>query len=190
MANTRAPLVIDLTDGRTKRHPAADTLDAGAAVAVAGYIELTQAATPATPAATKGRLSNNSTTKQPAFTNEQGSTFNIRMRRVVAVADSSPVSTDPDDGDVFNMAACGQATTINAPATSFGAFYDGQTIEYRIKSAASQTLSWNTGAGGFRGSSDVALPSATTGSSKYDRFAFEYHSTDNKWDCVAVNKGF
>ena len=187
---TRVPLVIDLTDGRTKQKPSADTLDAGAAGTVSGYVEITQAAAPSTPAAGKGRHYIDSTVKQPTFKNEQGSEFFFRMRRVVAVADSSPVSTDPNAGDVFNMAACTGATTINAPATAFGAFYDGQTLEYRIKSAASQTLTWNSGAGGFRGSSDVALPSTTTGSSKYDRIAFEYHATDNKWDCVAVNKGF
>lgn len=184
---TRAPLIVDLTDGRTKRHPAADTLDAGTAVAISGYLEATAAAAPASPAAGKARIYVDSTTKRITLKDENGYVFTLRQRRVVTVADSTPVSTDAALGDIFQMAAMSNDTTFNAPTN---ASYDGQTIEYRIKSSASKTLTWTGGAGGFRGSSDVPLPSATTGSSKYDRIAFEYHSTDNKWDCVAVNKGF
>jgi hypothetical protein len=42
----------------------------------------------------------------------------------------------------------------------------------------------------FAGSTDVALPTASTGTSKYDYMGFVYNSTAAKWQIIAKNFGF
>lgn len=181
---TRQPLVIDLATGRTRQQPTTDTLNAGAAVKVTGYMEITAAAAPAAPGAGVWRLYVDSTTGRVTLFNSSSQAFTVRQRRVVILADTTPIATDAATGDIFELDTLSQDTTINNPSN---VTFDGQTVEYRIKSTAKRTLVWG---GNFRGSSDVPLPTKTTGSSKIDRFAFEYHLTDGKLDCVAVNKGF
>ena len=57
----------------------------------------------------------------------------------------------------------------------------------RVKSTSARTLTWNAA---FRGGTDVALPSATTGSSKTDFYGFQYNGADSKWDLIAKSTGY
>jgi hypothetical protein len=74
--------------------------------------------------------------------------------------------------------------TINAVT---GTLFDGQKIIFRLQSENIQTFSWNAV---FVGSSDISLPSTSTGSSKYDYMGFIYNATATKWQLLAKNFGF
>jgi hypothetical protein len=74
--------------------------------------------------------------------------------------------------------------TINAPT---GTPSNGQTLILRIRSTAVQTFSWNAI---YRGSSDLSLPTVTTGGTKTDYIGFKYNSADTRWDLLAKVFGF
>jgi len=106
--------------------------------------------------------------------------------RVVTIADGTSVTIDADTTDLAiqaNTQAAG-TLTMNAPT---GTPYSGQKLVFRLQSTNVQTFSWN---GIFAGSSDQALPTASSGSSKYDYMGFIYNSTASKWQLLAKNFGF
>jgi hypothetical protein len=74
--------------------------------------------------------------------------------------------------------------TVNAPT---GTLADGQKIVLRLQSTNVQTFSWNAI---FVGSTDLALPTASSGASKYDYIGFIYNSTATKWHLLAKTFGF
>jgi hypothetical protein len=74
--------------------------------------------------------------------------------------------------------------TINAPT---GTLSNGQKIIFRLTSTNVQTFSWNAV---FIGSTDLALPTASSGSSKEDYVGFIYDSTAVKWQLLAKVFGF
>lgn len=105
--------------------------------------------------------------------------------RVVTIADGTSVTIDGDTTDVAiqtNTQVAG-TLTMNAPT---GTPVDGQKLIFRIKSTNAQTYSWN---GIFAGSTDVALPAAST-AGKTDYVGFMYNSTDLKWQLVSRVAGF
>ena len=74
--------------------------------------------------------------------------------------------------------------TINAPT---GTLSDGQKLMFRLQSTNIQTFSWDAV---FDGSTDLNLPSTSSGSSKYDYMGFIYNTTATKWQILAKNFGF
>jgi hypothetical protein len=68
-----------------------------------------------------------------------------------------------------------------------GPFFDGQKIVLRLKSANVQQFAWDSS---FVGSADLALPTVSTGSNKYDYMGFIYNEATTKWDLLAKNFGF
>jgi hypothetical protein len=107
-------------------------------------------------------------------------------RRVVLLADATSITPSSDDSDVnkhVNTQATGNLT-VNGPA---GTPVDGQKLVVRIKSTNVQTYIWN---GVYRGSTDVALPTTSTGGLKTDYLGFIYNSADSKWDLIAIVNGF
>ena len=116
------------------------------------------------------------------ISNPNGSIFT----RVVTITDATSITVNADITDValqLNTQTAG-TLTINAPT---GTIRNGQKILYRIRCTNVQTLSWNVI---FSGSSDLVLPSATTGGSKFDYFGVIYNSTSSKWDLIAKVQGF
>jgi hypothetical protein len=105
-------------------------------------------------------------------------------KRVVILTDAATVTLNVDVTDVGKLATLSQTTTFANPT---GTPVDGQQVMLRIKSTASRAVSFGTS---FRGSTDLPLPSATTGSSKTDYFGFQYNADDSKYDIIASNKGF
>lgn len=99
----------------------------------------------------------------------------------------SPLSVTPAVGTLdqfcYITSVSGALTINNATGTPA----NWQKLVIRIKSAASQTLSFGAD---YRGSTDLALPTATTGSSKTDYFMFAYNTADSKWDYMAKTMGF
>jgi hypothetical protein len=106
--------------------------------------------------------------------------------RVTAVGTGASITANIDTSDIvtqINTQSAG-TLTINAPT---GTAVNGQKLIIRVTCTNAQTLSWNAA---FRGSNDLALPAATTGSSKVDYVGFFYNSTALKWDLVAKVFGF
>jgi hypothetical protein len=109
-------------------------------------------------------------------------------KRVVTLTDAATVTPDSDTTDVGILTSLSQTTTFNAPT---GTPTAGQQLVIRVKSSSVRTISWQTGSSGYyRGGSDIALPTATTGSSKNDYFGFMYNSTDSRWDLIAMARGY
>jgi hypothetical protein len=108
------------------------------------------------------------------------------LPRVVTIADGTSITIDGDTTDIAvqtNTQTAG-TLTINAPSGTPAA---GQKIILRLQSTNIQTFSWNSV---FDGSTDTPLPTASTGSSKYDYMGFIYNSISLKWDLIARNFGY
>lgn len=106
--------------------------------------------------------------------------------RVVTIADGTSVTINADTTDMAiqaNTQALG-TLTINAPT---GTPVNGQKLIFRMRSTNVQTFSWNSA---FQGSSDLALPVASSGGGLYDYVGFMYNSTAAKWQMVAKVFGF
>lgn len=108
--------------------------------------------------------------------------------RVYSVPNATSITVDLNTTDIAtqdNTQGVGGTLTINAP-TAAGLF-DGMKFILRIKSVNSQTFSWNAV---FAGSSDLPLPTATSGSNKYDYLGFMYNTAAGKWQLLAKTFGF
>jgi len=105
--------------------------------------------------------------------------------RVVVIANSTTVTINADTTDVATQANT-QATGTLTIAAPTGTPTNGQKIIFRLQSTNVQTFSWNAI---FTGSTDLALPTASTGTNKYDYVGFMYNSTAAKWQLLAKNFG-
>jgi hypothetical protein len=108
------------------------------------------------------------------------------VSRVVSIADATSVTINADTTDLATQTNT-QVTgtlTVNAPT---GTLANGQKITFRLQSSNVQTFSWNAV---FAGSTDLSLPTTSSGSSKYDYMGFIYNSTATKWQLLAKNFGF
>lgn len=104
--------------------------------------------------------------------------------RAVALTDEATVTPNIDTTDIGVLASLSQNTTIANPS---GTPLAGQKFMLRIKSTTSRALVFGAQ---YRGSTNLPLPSATTGSSKWDYLGFIWNATDSKWDYLAKNFGF
>lgn len=107
-------------------------------------------------------------------------------KRVVALADATSITIDADTTDIATQANTQSVgtLTINAPT---GTPVNGQQLMLRLRSTNVQTFAWNSA---FAGSSDLSLPSASSGASLYDYLGFQYNATAAKWQLLAKNFGF
>ena len=106
--------------------------------------------------------------------------------RVVLIADATSITVNADTTDVATQAntqAVG-TLTVNAPT---GTLVNGQKFILRLRSTNVQTFSWNAV---FQGSTDIALPTASSGGGLYDYVGFIYNSTSAKWQMIAKVFGF
>lgn len=107
-------------------------------------------------------------------------------KRIVVIADGTSITMNADTTDIATQANTQTAgtLTINAPT---GTPANGQQLMLRLRSTNVQTFSWNSV---FAGSSDVPLPTASSGATLYDYMGFQYNSTASKWQLLAKNFGF
>jgi hypothetical protein len=92
-------------------------------------------------------------------------------------------SADTSGADIYVRYDVSGTLTIPAPS---GSADDGQALIVILKSAAPQTVSFSTAAGGYAASAHLALPTSTTGDgTTYDYFGFRYNSDAGKWLIVA-----
>ncbi len=92
-----------------------------------------------------------------------------RVRRVTTHADAATIVFSFNTTDLLTMSGLTMAAA-----------------EIRIKSAASQTLTYASTA---KATDDLALPGATSGGSKTDRLLFEYNSNTTNYEILAKNFG-
>lgn len=111
-------------------------------------------------------------------------TNKILTKRLVALADGATVTPNADTTDEATIAAMSQGFTLANPT---GTPVNGQELEVRIISASTQTIAYGNQ---FLGSTDLALPTATTGSGKTDFLTFEWQSTASKWCLLGKCFGF
>ena len=106
--------------------------------------------------------------------------------RIVVITDAASVTINGDTTDQANQAntqAVG-TLTINAPT---GTPTDGQRLVFRLQSTNVQTFSWNAI---FAGGITTALPTTSSGSSKYDYMGFFYNAAASKWQLVGTSFGY
>lgn len=108
------------------------------------------------------------------------------VERVVALADATSITPNADTTDIATQANTQAAgtLTVNAPT---GTLVNGQKLIIRLTCTNAQTFSFN---GVFAGSTDLALPTATSGAGKTDYLGFIYNTTAVKWQLLAKNFGF
>jgi len=106
--------------------------------------------------------------------------------RVTTISDGTSITVDVDTTDLakqINTQSAG-TLTINAPT---GTPNDAQKFILKINSTNIQTYSFNAI---FVGSTDLALPTATSGSGKTDYLGFIYDTDASKWEFVGKIFGF
>ena len=105
---------------------------------------------------------------------------------VTTVTDATSITPDISTTDIVNQLNTQTAgtLTINAPT---GTPVDGEKLILRIKSTNVQTFAWNAV---YVGSSDFAIPTATSGSALTDYMGFMYNTNSTKWHLLAKNFGF
>ena len=106
--------------------------------------------------------------------------------RVVVITDAASVTIDGDTTDIATQANTQAVGTLTINAVT-GTPFNGQKIIFRLQSTNVQTFSWNAV---FVGSTDLSLPTTSSGTSKYDYVGFIYNSTATKWQLLAKNFGF
>lgn len=108
------------------------------------------------------------------------------ISRVVTIADGTSITVNADTSDIATQANTQVAgtLTINAPT---GTIVNGQKFILRLTSTNVQTFSWNSV---FAGSTDIALPTASSGGGLTDYVGFIYNSTSAKWQMIAKVFGF
>jgi hypothetical protein len=137
-------------------------------------------------ACTTGDLYWSTTSQQMKVYNGSAWTSIPGQVRTVAIADATSITMNADTTDVATQANTQTAgtLTLNAPT---GTPINGQKLLLRVSSTNMQTLSFNAA---FVGSTDLALPVSTSGSSKYDYMGFIYNTTAGKWQLIAKMFGF
>jgi hypothetical protein len=140
---------------------------------------------------TTGKIIKDSATLLPSSalvgtTDTQTLTNKTVQARVVVIADATSITVNADTTDVATQAntqAVG-TLTINAPT---GTIVNGQKFILRLRSTNVQTFSWNAV---FQGSTDIGLPTASSGGGLYDYVGFIYNGTAAKWQMIAKVFGF
>ena len=108
------------------------------------------------------------------------------ITRIVSIADGTSVTMNGNTTDLATQTNTQTAGTLTINAVS-GTLFNGQKIMFRLQSANVQTFSWDSS---FAGSTDLSLPTVSSGSNKYDYMGFIYNTTASKWQLLAKNFGF
>lgn len=106
------------------------------------------------------------------------------QRRLVSLSNSSGQTINLANGNVFTLTGLTTAALFSFTGTSSA--QSAYPYEIRILSTGAQAVTWDSIA---RGSSDQSLPSTTFGSTKWERWLFEWNEFDSKADILTVNRG-
>ncbi len=108
--------------------------------------------------------------------------------RVATPADATSITPNTDSADYTYQANTQSVGTLTINADG-GSPVNGQRWILKIKSTNVQTFSFSSSAKGYLGGT-VALPTATTGGTKVDYFAFLFDGISGKWHYVGTAAGF
>ena len=106
--------------------------------------------------------------------------------RVVVITDGTTVTINSDTTDIATQSNTQAVGTLTIAAPT-GTPANGQKLIFRLLSTNVQTFSWNAV---FQASTDLALPTTSSGSNKYDYMGFIWNSTNSKWQILAKNMGY
>ena len=101
--------------------------------------------------------------------------------RIGTITSAATITPTADTADQYNVTALAQTASFAIPS---GTPTNGQKLSIRIYSAATQTISWVTTAGGYR-VIGTTLPTSNTGT-KTTYVGCVYNAADSYWDVVAV----
>lgn len=106
------------------------------------------------------------------------------VESVVALTDAATIAVDATLGNIFTVTLGGNRTLGNPTGA-----VNGQKLVFRIRQdgTGSRTLAYDTK---FRFSGDISSITLTTTAAKTDYIGVIYHGSDDKFDVLAVNKGF
>lgn len=99
-------------------------------------------------------------------------------------ADATSITPIGGDFVIQSNTQAGGTLTMNAPT---GSPSEGQLMLFRLKSTNAQTFAWN--AIYNAPSANLSLPTASSGASLYDYYAFRYNAVTATWDLLAVSTG-
>ena len=131
-------------------------------------------------------LSNISSASLTGPTGPTGPTGSPGTPRTTSIADGTTFTANCATTDIATQTNTQVAGTLTIGAIT-GTPGVNQKIIFRIQSTNVQTFSFDAS---FTGSTDLGLPTQTTGSSKYDYMGFIYNTTAGKWQIIAKNFGF
>jgi len=104
--------------------------------------------------------------------------------RVVQLGTGATVTPNIDTTDVAYRYDLAVATTVANPT---GTPVDQQSLEFVLKGATPQTLTWGTS---YSNECGLSLPTGITGDNlTYNHFLFVYNTTSAKWCLLATTKG-
>lgn len=106
------------------------------------------------------------------------------VESVVTLTDAATIAVDATLGNIFTVTLGGNRTLGNPTGA-----VNGQKLIFRVRQdgTGSRTLSYDTK---FRFGGDISSINLTTTAAKTDYIGVIYHSADDKFDVIAVNKGF
>jgi hypothetical protein len=106
--------------------------------------------------------------------------------RTTVLTDGRTISVNVNTTDLAVQTNTQSSGTLTVSAPT-GTPSNGQKFILRLQCTSGQVFSWNSI---FAGSTDLALPTSTTGASKYDYVGFIYNATAGKWQLLAKVFGF
>lgn len=148
-----------------------------------GAVSLTADVSGVLPLANGGTNSTDYTVASVTLTNKR---INPRITTLSTSASTPTLTALGDTSDEVDMTVTSSTTTVTFGAPS-GTPVNGQKLIFRVQCTNAQTYAYDSI---FVGSTDVALPTAATGSSKYDLFGWIYNTTSSKWQLAAKTFGF
>lgn len=106
------------------------------------------------------------------------------LRPAVTLTDATTIAVDASLGNTFDVTLAGNRTLGNPTNAT-----DGQKLLFRIKQDATggRTLAYGTK---YRFGTDITGVTLSTAASKLDRIGVEYNAAADKFDVIAVVKGF
>lgn len=117
------------------------------------------------------------------YTGSRGPIGNLSLARTGNSGGAGNITPPSDSVDQYNIVGLYSSVAIQNPS---GSPVDGQRLLLRFKDdgGGARSITWSTGAGGYR-AIGVTLP-ATTTTGKVTYVGCVYNSQDGYWDTVAV----
>ena len=107
-----------------------------------------------------------------------------QVPKIITLVDQATITIDAALGNVFRV-TLEDNRTLGEPSNPV----DGQTIRIYVvqDGAGNRTLAYNAI---FKFTDDIPSPTLSTAAAAIDILVFSYLSTNSKWNCLGVSKGY